>query len=90
MTYQEYKVRADKLTEKVDTLSNELKADFPTALTDETIRLSNEYGIRSGEFNKVFQELRNLNSSASDKFKRQRSQERRLERMNKRALNGFN
>ncbi len=77
MTYQEYKVTADKLTEKVDSLSMALKSDFPTVLADETIRLSNEYGIRAAEFDKAFQALRIFKRNANKNFKRQHAKEKR-------------
>lgn len=87
MTYDKYKATAKNLTAKVDALSSALKSDFPTALTDETIRLSNEYGIRSGEFNKAYQALQNFNRNASKDFKRQHAQEKRLNANEKAVLN---
>lgn len=87
MTYDEYKATTKNLTAKVDVLSSALKSDFPTALTDETIRLSNEYSIRSGEFNKAYQALQNFNRNISKDFKRQHAQEKRLNANEKAVLN---
>lgn len=87
MNYDEYKATANKHTAKVDALSAALKLDFPTALTDETIRLSNEYGIRSGEFHRAFKELRDFKKTASKDFKRQHALEKRLNANEKKVLN---